>query len=511
MTIALISLLDFESFPIRQFHPFLEREGFNVKSIFLKANGYKFPSKKEVEILIDYLKTIKPSLIGISLRSRYFKLAKSITKIIKENFKVPIVWGGIHPTIAPNDCIKYTDIVCIGEGEYAIKELAKKIERKEDYTKIKNLWVKKGKKIFKNPIRPLIENLDSLPFTDFSDKNKVYIENEKLVHNIKNVKSSRIEFKFCYPIMTSRGCLFNCTYCVNSFLRNLYKGKGKYTRRRSVKNVIEELKLAKKNLENLNSIIFGDDVFSFDYKWLKSFAIEYKKQINLPFFTMFNPSMIEEKSVKLLKEMGLVNVQMGIQSGSERIRKEYYHRFNSDEQIRNGMKIFKKYKLSVSCDLILGDVFENKLDRKKTLNLLLSLPKPYYLHCFYMNYFPNYLLTNRALKEGFISEERIVNNLPYEKQSFGKQFDNNRPKKYLFWESIYKLASFKYVPLILIKQLSKSNYLQKKPWCLITLVKIIIKIRYLNRIRRYIFKHLSNPKVIYSKIKQKLIRKQSLS
>lgn len=509
MTIVLISLLDFESFSVRQLHAFLEKQGVDVKSVFLKSSRYDFPSSHEIKLLIDYLKLTKPSLVGISVRSRYYKLAVKVTKAIKKSMNVPIVWGGIHPTIAPDMCIKDADMLCLGEGEHTFKELAENINR--DYSKIKNLWIKKDGKIIKNEIRPLFEDLDKLPFTDFSDKNKVYIEEGKLAKSLDNIKSSRIEFKFCYPIMTSRGCLFNCTYCANSFLRKLYHGKGKYTRRRSVKSVIDELKLAKSKMKLLNSVVFGDDVFTFDYKWLKEFALEYKKYINLPFFTMFNPSMVDARSVKLLKDIGLVNVQMGIQSGSERIRKQYYHRFNSNEQIRDAMRIFKKNKLKVGCDLILGNVFETEKDRKDTLDLLLSLPKPYALHCFCMNYFRNYEFTNMALNKNLISEEEIVDNKLYEKQSFGKQFDTNRDKSLLFWESVYKLATFKYMPCLLTKKLSNVQYLRRHPEPVLLLTKTLIRLRYMNKMFSYVFNHLSSPKTIYSKVKQKITRKQILS
>lgn len=506
MTIVLISLLDFESFPIRQMHAFLEREGIDVKSVFLKSTGYAFPSEKEVEILIDYLNSINPSLIGISLRSRYFVLAKQITLAIKKNINVPVVWGGIHPTIAPDKCLEYADIICRGEGEFALKELAEKIEKGEDYKDILNLWVKKEGKIFKNGIRPLVENLDIIPFTDFTDSNKVYIEENKIAFHLNDIKSTKVEFPFTYPIMTSRGCLFNCTYCGNSYLRKMYLNLGKYTRRRSVNNVITELKLAKKNFPYLNAITFGDDVFTFDYNWLKSFAKEYKEHINLPFFTMFNPSAVEERSVKLLKEIGLTNVQMGIQSGSERIRTQYYSRFNSNNQIRDALKIFKKYKFTASCDLILGNVFETDEDRNETLELLLSLPKPYILHCFYMNYFPNYQFTNMALENGLISENQITDNLPYEKQSCGKQFDENRPIDFIFLEAVYKLASFKYFPCTLTRRVGNSQFARKNPRPFIFAVKFLLYLRNANRFINFSLKNYSNPKMVYSKIKQKLTR-----
>lgn len=504
ITIALIAYLDFESFVIRQLHPLLEQKGFKVESIFLKARGNNSPTEKEISLLIDYLKSINPALVCMGIRSRYFKILARITERIKENVNAPVMWGSIHTSLDPENCIKYADILCHGEAEEALIELATKIQKNEDYTNIKNLWVKKDGKVYKNPLRDLLDNLDALPFTDFTEKNKTYIENDTLVHNIDDIKNNRIEYRYTYPIMTSRGCLYRCTFCINSFLGAMYAGKGKFTRRRSVDHVLNELKLAKQKLPLLNGVTFGDDVFSFDHVWLKEFIEKYTKEINLPFFIMFYPTMVEENIVKILKETGMANVQMGIQSGSERIRKEEHHRYTSDEQIRNALKIFQKHKIKVSCDLILGDIFETKEDREKTVEFLLSLPKPFALTCFQMNYFPNYPYTNKAMEKGLITEADLINNMPEDEQSFGMQFDTNRNDELLFWESLYKLATLRYFPKGIVKFISKNEFLQKKPAYIIMLTKTGIKFRQANRVINYVSKNINNPRAIYSKVLQKL-------
>ncbi len=504
ITVALVAFLDFESFVIRQLHPLLEKKGYNAKSIFLKARDGPYPSDNEINIFIDYLKSINPSLVCMGIRSRYFKILARITERIKEEVKVPVMWGSIHTSLDPENCIKYADILCHGEAEDALLELIEKIQNNEDYTNIKNLWVKKDGQIYKNPIRELMVELDSLPFTDFSDSNKAYIEDEKLAYRIDDIKNNRIEFRYTYPIMTSRGCLYRCTFCINSFLGQMYAGKGKFTRRRSVKHVIDELKLAKQQFPLLSGVTFGDDVFSFDPVWLKEFMDSYVREINLPFFIMFYPTMVEDNIVKMLKDTGLANVQMGIQSGSERIRKEVHHRYTSDEQIRNAIKIFHKHKIKASCDMILGDIFETEKDREDTLNFLLSIPRPYILSCFQMNYFPNYPYTNMALEKGLITEADLINNMPDDEKSFGKQFDEHRDNEILFWEATYKLATFKYFPSTITKAIGKNKYLRKNPTPVLFVSKTLVKMRQLDRIRAYISKNITKPSTIYSKILQKL-------
>ena len=98
--------------------------------------------------LIDILRNTNTDLIGISLRaSAYLKVAISITEYIKRFLKIPIVWGGLHPTLVPEKCIEFADIVCRGEGEYPLLELVDNISKQKEIDNIPNLWIRRGKEI----------------------------------------------------------------------------------------------------------------------------------------------------------------------------------------------------------------------------------------------------------------------------------------------------------------------------------------------------------------------------
>ena len=133
--------------------------GTMILSAILKKNGYK------CDILIDTLekdlmekiKSINPDIIGFSIVAARWSWMKVLAKKIKSEFKMPILIGGPHPTFFPEIINEdFIDIICIGEGEYAILELLNKLKKGEDITKIKNLWIKEKTKIYKNPIRDLI-------------------------------------------------------------------------------------------------------------------------------------------------------------------------------------------------------------------------------------------------------------------------------------------------------------------------------------------------------------------
>ena len=114
-------------------------------------------TKKEC---LKFIKDFKPDVIGFSISTFDFHFTKHIIKKVREISDALIILGGVHPTVDPEQSIKHADVICIGEGEQAFEELLEKIESNEDYSKIQNLWVKKGEKIIKNEIRELTQDLD---------------------------------------------------------------------------------------------------------------------------------------------------------------------------------------------------------------------------------------------------------------------------------------------------------------------------------------------------------------
>ena len=161
----------------------------------------------------------------MSFLSTMNSFIKSTTSILKENFDIPILIGGGHPTVLPEYVISdhNVDMICIGEGEGAIVELADRMEKNQDYSNILNLWIKTDKGIVKNTIRPLLQDLDSLPFPD----RDLFYRYGCFAGNLY--------------FISGRGCPFQCTYCCEHSFREIYKGRGKYNRLSSIYNIISEL------------------------------------------------------------------------------------------------------------------------------------------------------------------------------------------------------------------------------------------------------------------------------
>lgn len=460
--IVLISLYSTDAIGIRYISSVLKNQGYRVtlilfKELYLAADLMSLPSEKEYRLLSDLLKSLKPDIVGISLRSSYFKIASEITRRIKKELSLPVIWGGTHSTIAAEESIQVADMICVGEGEYPLLELADKMSLSQDYSQISNLWFRKDGRIIKNKVRPLIQDLDSLPFPDYGDKNKYFIEDGIISSFDPGLQTYNLN------ILASRGCPYHCSYCCNSIFNDIYHGKGPRIRRRSVENVMEEILTLKDNFSNLRRVDFIDEVFAWDKQWTAEFIEQYKKRVHSPFQCAQHPNIVNRDILKLLKEAGLERVEVGVQSGSERVRKEYFERPVSDRRLLQDSRLLKEMGVVPFYDFIVDNPFESEEDRRQGLEFLLKFPRPFHLHVFSLIYFPNSVITKRALSAHLISKDKVEG---HAEQTFEQMFATlkyPRPKSDQFWISLYSLASKSFIPKSLIRWLSHRDFLKKHP------------------------------------------------
>lgn len=288
------------------------------------------------ERIIKDINDFQPDLIGFSVLSSAYNWACNLSKKLKKYFSIPIVFGGIHPTSLPEEVLRndFVDFVIVGEGEQALLELAESKFDRKYLLAIKNLCYKSNGDIFNNPLREAIQDLDSLPFPD---KDLFYDILPYLQRN--------------YTIVTSRGCPHTCTYCCNGFLNRLYKGK--FLRRRSVGNVISELKWAVGRYK-IENIFFDDSTFTYDKKWLKDFSKEYKNEIGLTCFCWVHPNNVDKELIDILKLMNCKAVEMGVETLNTELRQKLFHRFYSNSTVEKAIELFNKNRIFCQVDNILG-------------------------------------------------------------------------------------------------------------------------------------------------------------
>lgn len=392
MNVLLISF-NLISLNTRILSSYLKKHGHRVYLLFC-TNGF---NQGNTSKFIELIKSINVDLVGVSLMTDEFPDAKTATEIIKENFTFPVIWGGTHPSISPEESLEYADIVCIGEGEEALLELCEKMEKNPDHSSILNLWMKRNNSIIKNELRPLEEYLDRYPFSD-------YELTDKYILNLNDcIEYTEAQLNNAYDIMTSRGCPHSCSYCYNNQRRKMYAKKGKYLRYRSVDNVIEELVSIKNKFKTINFINFWDDnLVSRNVEELELFSKVYKEKINLPFYCLASPGKLNEEKIRLLKDCGLSLVQIGIQTGSKEIS-ALYRRHTENKDIINLSNIIHRYKITAKYDIIFNNPYETKENIKETINLLLELPKPYILNGYNLIFYPGSEIYEKGLKDGYIS------------------------------------------------------------------------------------------------------------
>ena len=407
LNVALIGLYRYLNIPVRILHPLLDRlEGVNAHTIFYKnyaANKFNLPTEREEEIFIEVIKKLNPSLVGISLLSPYVEIAKRLTYLIKKNTSALVVWGGLGPTITPDDHIKYTDMICVGEGERAFEELTKALRDGEDYKKIKNLWINDGSKIIKNPLGPLVQELDSLPFYEYGNDNYYFIEGNKLTKEDPELNNPEL------MLQSSRGCPYSCSFCIETMYHDIHKGLGKFVRRRSVDNTIKEIlwHFNKKN-NNKKYIFFIDEVFGSNPPWIDEFAVRYKKEVGKPFSVLYHPKTLKPRIIERLHHAGVDLIMFGIQTGSDYIRNKIYERPGTNAEVVALTHEISKYKnIKIRYDLILDNDFETKETLKECINLITQLPKPVLFNLFSLKHFPGYPLTKKAIEAGHITEEEV--------------------------------------------------------------------------------------------------------
>jgi len=420
MEISLISPYgNLDNVGIRSISSYLKSKGYKVNLIFLpyetdKGQAMRYDFEYSNDVLNQLTKICKnSSLIGITVMANYTEKCRRITQKLKAGTNALIAWGGIHPTLCPEDCIDSADLVCMGEGEETFLELAQAIEKNKPIEHIKGIVYKKASGLVRTELRELVHDLDKYPDPDYTDFSAHYVLKQgsivKLTKEIYKdmmwVEHGRRKFM----VFTTRGCPHNCTFCCNSTLVKVYKGKGNYIRKRSIEKVIKELENIRKEFPFIEYIGIGDEVFLVrTQEEIDEFSRKYKSRINLPLQCEFSPMTITESKFKAMMNAGLVAVQMGIQSGSDHVNFRLYERYQTQDIVLNAARIIDKYKsrLEFYCyHFIICNPLESNKTRVETINFMFRLPDGFLATYFPLIFYPGAKLTEQAKAKKLISKD----------------------------------------------------------------------------------------------------------
>jgi radical SAM superfamily enzyme YgiQ (UPF0313 family) len=302
----------------------------------LRGDPYRIIKESYQELCARF----KPDVVGFSVMSVNYRIALELAQLTKRRSPtVRTVFGGIHPTIAPEETISEgaIDAICRGEGEASFTEFLAALDRGGDYTRTPGFWTKRDGAIFRNPMRPLIEDLDKIPFPD-----RDLISPSRLQAELYGVN-----------LLTSRGCPFPCSYCQNEYLMDLYRGYGRFIRYRSIENVFAEIDqvLQKYHPSRLS---FSDESFTLNKKRLEEFCERYAKRYSIPFLCQTRPDLIDENTIRTLKDGGCDFINMAIEAGNPRIRNSVLQRNITDEQIVQAFELARRHGIRTGSFNMIG-------------------------------------------------------------------------------------------------------------------------------------------------------------
>lgn len=345
----------------------IKRDGHQVGLIHITR---KLPERRD---FLDSVLRHAPDLIGFSTTSHMFPMVREMAGWLADaRLKVPVICGGIHPTIAPEEALatRGLDMICRGEGEEAVTELLGRMSHGASVDDIKNIWVRRGDDVIRNPVRPPVSDLDSLPYPD---------------RGIFDYPSLYRERTGAAMFMASRGCPYNCSYCCNHLLRKISPG-GKAVRFRSVDNLIQEIHAVTRQYPFINSLVFDDDILFLDRQWSAEFAKRYSLEVGLPFACNARADVTDERTVALMKQAGCRHVKFGVESGNEQISNHILNRHLTNAQIRKAFSLAKQAGLTtesfnmvgVPCDTVATILDTVKLNAQLGSHLIqTSIFQPY--------------------------------------------------------------------------------------------------------------------------------------
>ena len=333
---------------------YLEHKGIACKIFDAYFNGWSD------EELLHHVEKYKPDLIGITTMTHEVVKSAQIGFQLKKKLNVPIAIGGCHVTALPKKTMEefsVFDYGVYGEGEYTFFELLLYLQKaKLKLSEIKGLIFREDNgNICINESRPFLtsKELDALPYPAF---HQYYDDNS---HALAGKNSQ-------YILLTSRGCPYSCAFCMRVL--------GKKVRRRSAKNVIQEIEYAISQY-SAYSFDFLDEIFLFDDKHtceLLQLMIERGLSKRIKWRALIRVNFVNSDIINLAKKAGCYRLGMGVESGDDEILKGINKNFTV-EQVRKAVEVIKEARISLETFYILGHPDETEVTLQKTVNLAIEL------------------------------------------------------------------------------------------------------------------------------------------
>ena len=367
----------------------LKAHGHQTSLVVLGNNKFKDGTKLVKAQINEFV----PDIICFTAVFSQYSFIEKIARYIKSEWPDKfLIIGGVHATLNPEEAMNGPfDALCIGEGEYPTLELCGQLEEKHFPHGIANLWIKSPSgEIERNAPRDFVQNLDILPFPD-RDMWKPWINEQNDAE---------------LAVLLGRGCPYDCTYCSNHALRKA--AGGKYVRMRSPENILKELSFLHENYPNLR-IYFEVESFALDKSWalelcrqIKAFNATINNTISYGSNFRISRQSLDENLFIAFEQANFHRINIGLESGSERIRREVLKRDYSNNDFVNAVAMARRHGLKVYVFNMIGIPGESWSDHMETVLLNRQCQPDVLMNSIFFPY-PGTELYRVCVEQGLIS------------------------------------------------------------------------------------------------------------
>lgn len=340
----------------------------------------------------ETLREFRPDVVGISVLSVEVASALKLSRISKRlNKKCFVVWGGLHPTFLPEDCLlnPEVDAVIRGEGEYPMLDLCRALESGSPVAGIGNLSHRDGGQVVNNPVRAPIPDIDAVPFP--ARESVLYPES--------------FDFKSFGSMIISRGCPFRCSFCSS---RNFWDKK---LRSRSPENFVSEI-VALQKAYGTKYFMFWDDSFTINRKIVLRYCqaiIDAGLKINWK--TATRADLLDEELLRTMRRAGCVKLEIGVESGSDRVKK-LIHKDVTNDQVKRAFAMIDAAGIGAGAFFMAGFPEETLEDLDQTFALMRELEATELTFNIF-DPMPGSAEYEKCIRLGLVPERPDWNNFPF--------------------------------------------------------------------------------------------------
>ncbi len=357
--------------------------------------------------------------VGLTVMTNHFERAADLTARLRRRVRAPLVWGGIHPTVRPEECLRFADAVARGEAEETLPAFVRRLEAGEEWWRTPGFSVRRDGDVVANDVPAPPAELGALPhplyqpgkdFIQIRETGRLAPFTDDLFAVYTDLMSpyanAGVEGPL-YMVAASRGCPHACSFCCSAYLKRLHAGYRR-ARCRPIGDIIDELAAARRRWPFLKFVWFSDDeFFSMPEESLAEFARRYPAEVGLPFRGLISAEAVTRERLEKLVPLGFFMAQMGVQSVAPALTRYYRRDWADRERIREAVAVMHDFApaFTPAYDIIIDNPRETTRERLETCRFISTLPRPFFLQTFSLTYYPGTEIYERARADGLIRDE----------------------------------------------------------------------------------------------------------